>query len=183
MNTDTVDQALREVKEYSARSTDINIDQLQVKLMHLDEVARRASHKDRELYAMVLQRFLCNKQHPKIGFLVSSLLSTAAESRLIEKEHKFLKLHGKDNGSASSKKNESEEKEKKTQDLELPYLLPYMPPPYMTLPPPRFAPFPPRPFGSMRRGVGRGRARFPSPFDGCYKCGDPSHFQYACPKK
>ena len=67
MNTDSVDHALREVKEYAARSSDINTDTLQVKLMHLDEVARRASHKQRELYAMVLQRFLCNKQHSKIG--------------------------------------------------------------------------------------------------------------------
>ena len=120
-----------------------------------------------------------------IGCLVSSLLSSAAESRLIEKEHKFLKLHGKDNPTTLSKKQESEEKEKKYPDTEFqlaPYMLPFMHQPYLAFPP-RFPPFPPRPAGPMRRGLGRGRARFPSPFDCCFKCREPSHFQNSCPRK
>ncbi|CAC5421776.1 unnamed protein product [Mytilus coruscus] len=41
INVDVVEQALKEVKEYAARSREINVDTLQLKLMHLDEVARR----------------------------------------------------------------------------------------------------------------------------------------------
>ncbi|CAG2191969.1 unnamed protein product [Mytilus edulis] len=41
INVDVIEQALREVKEYAARSREINVDTLQLKLMHLDEVARR----------------------------------------------------------------------------------------------------------------------------------------------
>ena len=63
--------------------------------MHLDDMSRRTSHDDKELYSSVLQRFLCHKSNPRIGFLVTSLLFTPAESKLFEKEQKFLKLHGK----------------------------------------------------------------------------------------
>lgn len=186
MNTDTVDHALREVKEYAARSSDLSIDSLQVKLMHLEEVARRASHKDRELYSMVLQRFLCNKQHPKIGFLISSLLSSAAESKLLDKEHKFLKLHAKDSNAAHSGNTEAAEKEKKQPvNSEVPvgpYMMPFITPPYISYPP-RLPPFLPRSGGPIRHGFGRGRPRFPYQTDCCFKCGDPSHFQINCPKK
>ena len=41
MNVETNGQALRDVKEYASQSSDLNIDSLQLKLMHLDEVARR----------------------------------------------------------------------------------------------------------------------------------------------
>jgi hypothetical protein len=43
---------------------------------------------------MVLQRFLCNKDQPRIGHLVTSLLCSPAEAKVYEKEQKFLKLHG-----------------------------------------------------------------------------------------
>ena len=39
INVDVVAQALRDVKEYAARSSEVNVDTLQLKLMHLDEVA------------------------------------------------------------------------------------------------------------------------------------------------
>ena len=67
LSTDSVEQALRGVKEYAARSSEVNVDTLQLKLMHLDEVARRANHNDRELFSTTLQHFLSNKQHKKIG--------------------------------------------------------------------------------------------------------------------
>ncbi|CAC5384717.1 RBBP6 [Mytilus coruscus] len=38
INEDVVEQALREVKEYAARSREINVDTLQLKLVHLDEI-------------------------------------------------------------------------------------------------------------------------------------------------
>ena len=92
----------------------MNVDTIQLKLMHFDEVARRTTHDERELYALTLQRFLYHKQHPKIGFLVTSLLSSPAETKLFEKEQKFLKIHGKDESQVSAKKPTGDEKEKKS---------------------------------------------------------------------
>jgi hypothetical protein len=43
---------------------------------------------------MVLQRFLCNKDQPRIGHLVTSLLCSPAEAKVYEKEQTFLRLHG-----------------------------------------------------------------------------------------
>lgn len=57
LNTGSVEQALRDVKEYAARSGDLNVDTLQLKLMRLEEVARRMDHKDNELFSTVLQHF------------------------------------------------------------------------------------------------------------------------------
>ena len=93
---DSVSSALREVKEYASRTTDLSVDALQMKLIHLDEIARRNTHADRDLFPTALERFLCHKKHPKIGFLVSSILSSPAESKILDKEQKFLKLHGND---------------------------------------------------------------------------------------
>lgn len=93
MSVDNVANALREVKEYAARANEINVDTLQMKLMHLDEMGRRFDHGDKELYSLVLQRFLCNKDKPRIGHLVTSLLCSPSEANLYEKEQIFLKLH------------------------------------------------------------------------------------------
>ncbi|CAC5415732.1 unnamed protein product [Mytilus coruscus] len=107
-----VEQDLREVKEYAARSREINADTLQLKRMHLDEVARRVCHQDRELYSMVLHRFLCHKHHERVEFLVTSFLSSPAENKLqvFEKEQKFLKVHGNENLSTKQQKDETETK-------------------------------------------------------------------------
>jgi hypothetical protein len=43
---------LRKVKEYAARANEINVDALQMKLMHLDEMGRRFDHGDKELYSI-----------------------------------------------------------------------------------------------------------------------------------
>lgn len=185
LSTDSVSHALREVKEYAARSSEVNVDTLQLKLMHLDEVARRTSHDERELYALTLQRFLCHKQHPKIGFLVTSLLSSPAETKLFEKEQKFLKVHGKDDSQVSAKKTTGDEKEKKSTSADLEQHLPgYFMPPFLTpmMPFPRGA-FPPmqRPSFTPRRGAGRNVPR--AGYSGCFKCGDLSHFSYMCNKK
>jgi hypothetical protein len=59
MSVDNVTNVLHEVKEYAAN--EINVDTFQMKLMHLDEMERCFDHGDKELYSMVLQRFLCNK--------------------------------------------------------------------------------------------------------------------------
>lgn len=187
LNKDSVEQALREVKEYAGRSSELNIDTLQLKLMHLDEVARRASHENRELYAITLQRFLCHKQNPNIGFLITSLLSSAAESKIFEKEQKFLKLHGKGAQLSDKKEVKEEEKEKKSSsDLEKqvtsilsPPFFPMMPFPFRW----GYPPFP-RPQVMPRRGMGKATPRFSNAsFQGCWKCGDPTHFQAACDKK
>ena len=94
MSVDNVANVLHEVKEYAARANEINVDTFQMKLMHLDEMGRRFDHGDKELYSMVLQRFLCNKDQPRIGHLVTSLLCSPAEAKVYEKEKKILKLHG-----------------------------------------------------------------------------------------
>ena len=94
MSVDNVANVLCEVKEYAARANEINVDTLQMKLMHLAEMGRRFDHGDKELYSMVLQRFLCNKDQPRIGHLVTSPLCSPAEAKVYEKEQKFLKLHG-----------------------------------------------------------------------------------------
>lgn len=191
LNKDSVEQALREVKEYAARSSELNVDSLQIKLMHLDEVARRASHESRELYALTLQRFLCHKNNPNIGFLITSLLSSPAESKLFEKEQKFLKLHGKGSQSlkSDSKQDKEKEKEKKnTSDQEkqsansfTPHFFPGM------MPFPSRWGYPPFPRyqGAPRRGVNRTPHRFMNTgaTSGCWKCGDPTHFQASCDKK
>ena len=79
MNTDSVAHPLRDVKEYAARSSELHVDTLQIKLMHLD-MGRRTNHDDKDLFSSVLQMFLCHKTNPKIGFLVTSLLCTPAET-------------------------------------------------------------------------------------------------------
>lgn len=182
LNSDTVDQALREVKEYAARSAEVNVDTLQMKLMHLDEVARRTSHKDRELFSLTLQRFLCHKQHENIGFLITSLLSSPAETKLFEKEHKFLKLHGKDQ--SGSKNTEGKGKDKK-QEVEQPQgvaTFPHFFHPMMQFPFRYGYPTFPRPPSHQRRATSaRNGPR--AGYTGCFKCGDTSHFMATCPKK
>ena len=51
-----MESAFRDVKECAARSNDVNVDTLLMKLMHFDEVGRRTQHDDRELYSKVLER-------------------------------------------------------------------------------------------------------------------------------
>lgn len=176
MHSDSVAQALREVKEYAARVSDINTDTLQMKLMHLDEVARRTQHNDRDLYAMVLQRFLCYKSHPSIGFLVSSLLSSPAEARILEKEQKFLKIHGQDSSKKASTKS-PDEKDKSDQTALIQTMQNFMAnmgiPRFPTPPPPRFGgPYPPFPVRPRQRSTRPTR---------CFLCGDASHYRSDCP--
>ena len=59
---------------------------MSMKLMHLDEMGRCFDHGDKELYSIVLQRVLCNKDQPRIGHLVTSLLCSPAEAKVYEKE-------------------------------------------------------------------------------------------------
>lgn len=181
MNTDMVSDALRGVKEYAAKSCEVNPDTLQLKLMHLDEVARRSNHPDRELFASVLQRFLCHKKHEKIGYLITSLLSTAAEARLFEKEQKFLKLHG----SEEIKKGECHNPPKiEDQDKQVSTLLQVV---QSLVPFPRYnAPFSgfrmPTPRRNLNSGPPRPQKLFPN-YTGCHKCGDLTHFKIDCPRK
>ena len=176
MNTDTIAHALRDVKEYAARSSDLNVDTLQVKLMHLDDIGRRTSHDDKELYSSVLQRFLCHKSNPRIGFLVTSLLSTPAESKLFEKEQKILKLHGK-----NDTQNDREPKEATVNPPPDPVstMMNFMQSMAQQFRP--TTPFMTRPFSPRKQGY---TPRRPGPnYSGCHKCGDLTHFRIDCPKK
>ena len=182
-NVDVVAQALREVKEYAARSCEINVDTLQLKLMHLDEVARRVNDTNRELYSMVLQRFLCHKNHDKIGFLVTSLLSTPAETKIYEKEQKFLKVHG----SEKAKDQESiASPDKKTPeyDGQMQQFMHMLQMAQSVVNPARLS----QGFSSYRYPAPSRRGsvtprKLPPNYAGCYKCGDTTHFRVDCPKK
>ena len=187
---DLVEQALREVKEYAGRSAELNVDTLQMKLMHLDEVARRVSHENRELYALALQRFLDHKENKKVGFLVSQLLSTPTESKLYDKEHKFLKLCGKEVQSKTEVKTEKEKekpKEMKTtpeMDNFLNFFAQLTRTYYPLMPTARHMYPVTRQMMGPERGAGRGTPRFMnSGSAGCWKCGDPSHYQASCDRK
>ena len=104
LSKDTLDFALRDVKEYADRSHDLNVNLLQLKLMHPEDLGRCTLHEDRELYSKVLERFQACKDHPEVGSLILTLLSSSTDTLVLNKEHKFLKLHGKD------KKNLEQEK-------------------------------------------------------------------------
>ncbi|CAG2203881.1 unnamed protein product [Mytilus edulis] len=182
INVDVIEQALREVKEYAARSREINVDTLQLKLMHLDEVARRVGHQDRELYSMVLQRFLCHKNHERVGFLVTSLLSSPAETKLFEKEQKFLKIHGNELLSTKQQKEEVETKNlgNENQFQQFATMMQCM---QSVLNPRPSTPFMAQRFAqNPRRMPGNGQRKPPSNYTGCFKCGDINHFKIDCPK-
>ncbi|CAG2199808.1 unnamed protein product [Mytilus edulis] len=182
INVDVIEQALREVKEYAARSREINVDTLQLKLMHLDEVARRVGHQDRELYSMVLQRFLCHKNHERVGFLVTSLLSSPAETKLFEKEQKFLKIHGNELLSTKQQKDEVETKNfgNENQFQQFATMMQCM---QSVLNPRPSTPFMAQRFAqNPRRMPGNGQRKPPSNYTGCFKCGDINHFKIDCPK-
>ena len=168
LNVDSVAQALREVREYAAMAVDLNIDTLQIKLIHLDEVGRRTRHDDRELFSVVLQTFLCHKSRKNIGFLVTSLLSTPAESKIYEKEQNLLKLHGNENVSqadntmaktTTAKPSESENFSNMMQFMQMFNNAAFMPPS-----PTIMANFSPR-----RGGYPVPRPRAPYSYSGCYK--------------
>lgn len=153
-----------------------------MKLMHLDEVARRTRHADRELYSLVLLRFLNHKDKKNIGFLITSLLSTQAESRIFEKEQKFLKLYAVDNAPPQKETAQKSSNPKAESDENCAAMLNFIqmmnafrPP----VPTPRMPNFPvPR-----RGGFAGPRPRLPYQYTGCYKCGDMSHLRIDCPKK
>ena len=46
LSVDSVAHALRDVKEYVGRANEINIDTLQMILMHLDEMGRKCDYAD-----------------------------------------------------------------------------------------------------------------------------------------
>lgn len=173
IHEDAVSAALRDVKEYAARTMDLNVDSLQMKLMHLEECARLANHDERQLYSTVMQRFLCHKSHKSVGFLITSLLSSPAEARILEKEQKFLKLHSNAEKPAADPKVPSPP---------MPFEpFPFPPMPSMRRPRMPFQFTAPRPFGGQRRGFVRPRVPGPG-YSGCYTCGDPQHFQADCPR-
>ena len=193
LNTGSVEQALRDVKEYAARSGDLNVDTLQLKLMRLEEVARRMDHKDNELFSTVLQHFLCTKKHKKIGSLITSMLATPVEAKAYEKFQKFVKIYGdveEEKSSSKKEKSSGDEKEVKTAEMEQQYMANMR---YQQMFQP-FFPFPNlqgrfgyqgnmRPPNNQRRAPRNGQRTGSQGYSGCYKCGDLSHYQYMCPKK
>ena len=185
LSVDSVSHALRDVKEYSSRANEINTDTLQMKLMHLDEMGRKFDHPDKELFSLVLQRFLCNKTQPRIGHLVTSLLCSPAEAKVYDKEQKFLKLHGNNVVDTENQNNDNMQVTNGSKQpldqfaMMLQFMSNFVPPfPLM-----RFQ-RPPRPnFPPQRRGINNARNRPGQNYSGCHICGDLSHFQIDCPRK
>ena len=177
LNKDTVAFALRDVREYAARSQDVNVDTLQLKLMHLDEVGRRTQHDEKDLFSRVLEWFLFHKTHPQVGLLVSTLLSSSTDARLFDKEHKFLKLHGGEKKKTEPEKNKKLSWEDNTGvDWHMMYMQ------LLQFGQPRF----PMPFPQLRppqitRRPGPVRPRLQN-YMGCHFCGELSHFKVDCPK-
>jgi len=181
LNVDVVAQALREVKEYAARSSEINVDTMQLKLMHLDEVARRVNDSNRELYSMVLQRFLCHKNHDKIGFLVTSLLSSPAETKIFEKEQTFLKVHGSDKEKVSdeSQQNALHQKSENDQMQQFVNMLQVA----QSFFQPAYSVQSPQPVKNVNVRKLTATRKIPQNYSGCFKCGDVTHFRVDCPRK
>jgi hypothetical protein len=113
-------------------------------------VARRVNHSDKELFSLVLQRFLCHKNHENIDFLVTSLLSSTAETKLFEKEQKFLKLHGTEKQKKPDQNPHSEQKSHVENESNFQQLVSMMQVMHSMFTPPRFAP--PRFPATQRRG-------------------------------
>ncbi|KAK6167158.1 hypothetical protein SNE40_021253 [Patella caerulea] len=91
---ESVEVMVREVEEYSSRTSDINLDTLHQKLILLDEKARKSCDQSAEEYGFILQRFLANKHNPNVGSLIVFMLSSKKEYQLMEKEQKFIKAWG-----------------------------------------------------------------------------------------
>ena len=54
MDRDSVQGALREVKEYTGRARDVSLDVLQMKIMRLEEAARKANHPEKKNFGLVM---------------------------------------------------------------------------------------------------------------------------------
>ena len=91
---DEVIEAERAVKEEAMKRPEhVSLDSLHQKLVRLEDAARRAGHSSAKKYSMVLQRFTFYKSENRqqVGQLILSLLSTAEETAILEKERKFFK--------------------------------------------------------------------------------------------
>ena len=139
--------------------------------MHLDEMGRCFDHGDKELYSMVLQRFLCNKDQPRIGHLVTSLLPVCspAEAKVYEKEQKFLRLHVNKGIDTEPSNSNVATKIANTQKI-----TPSFDQFATMLQQPMHFSRPPRPsFLQQRRGVTPNVRPRPGPnYSGCHICGD-----------
>ena len=181
-SVDNVANVLHEVKEYVARANEINVDTFQMKLMHLDEMGRRFDHGNKELYSMVLQRFLCNKDQPRIGHLVTSLLCSPAEAKVYAKEQTFLKLHGNKGIDTEPSNSNVATKIENTQITpsfdQFATMLQFMQNFASSHQQPiRFSKPPIPSFLQQRRGVTPNVRPRPGPYySECHICGDVSHF-------
>ena len=126
--------------------------------------------------------FLCHKNHPRIGLLVTSILSSPTEAKIIEKEQKFLKLHNKEEKDEQTSKP-SKQNVPVTGDDKMDQFMNFLQfaqPFFAATSVPR-APTGPRSFAP--RFAPANRFRFRPNFTGCYNCGDLSHIRAQCPHK
>ena len=90
-----VERARREVKEEATKGAKADMEVLHGKLLHLENVARKGDHKDKDKFTIVLSRFVAHKGKPSFAAsLMLTLLSTKEEATIYEKEQKMIKRFG-----------------------------------------------------------------------------------------
>ena len=72
------------------------------KLLQLENVARKADHKDKDKFTLVLSRFVAHRGKPSFAAsLMLTLLRTKEEAAIYEKEQKMIKWFGDETQSSS----------------------------------------------------------------------------------
>ena len=91
-DTTDFDRAKRELKEEAGKS-EVNVDLLHEKLIHLESVARRTNHEMKDKLELILKRFNVHKrQNPTfVGDMVLNQISTKEEESVLNKEQKIYK--------------------------------------------------------------------------------------------
>ena len=98
-----VERARREVKEEATKGIKADMEVLHGKLLHLEHVARKGDHKDKDKFTLVLSRFVAHKGKPSFAAsLMLTLLSTKEEAAIYEKEQKMIKRFGDETQASSS---------------------------------------------------------------------------------
>ena len=85
-----VERARRDVKEEATKGAKADMEVLHGKLLHLENVARKGDHKDKDKFTIMLSRFVVHKGKPSFAAsFMLTLLSTKEEATIYEKEQKI----------------------------------------------------------------------------------------------
>ena len=188
-----VERARREVKEEATKGEKADMEVLNAKLLHLENVARKSDHKDKDKFTIVLSRFVAHKGKPSFAAsLMLTLLSTKEEATIYEKEQKMIKRFGEGAlPSSSSKTTTSDANPPQASpaypvqtwpmnSAGMPLVLPQMVPFWQSN---MGVPLPPMP--SAANPIRSPRPRLnTTPYANkavCFRCRKPGHFSRDCP--